>query len=198
MNTLAALLIVAVIDTGLPVKTSAPLCASGHKTFVNNTIKDTLGHSTGVSNTIAKAAGTKGYCLLHLKFTDKSEAPMSASRLIADAITYASNLGASAINISAGGYGRSFYEERAIKQALDKGIVIIAAAGNEGLNIDKIQYYPASSDPRVTVVSCKRRNYGRAVDVIKSCQGENIMGTSAATAIATGEWIKDKLQETKK
>jgi subtilisin len=61
-------------------------------------------------------------------FGDSSGASTSD---IANAIRYAADNGASVINISLGGSGRSATYESAITYALRKGVAIFAAAGNE-------------------------------------------------------------------
>jgi subtilisin family serine protease len=104
------------------------------------------------------------------------------------AIRHAINIGADFINISGGGPGRNQSEHQLVKEALDKGIIFVAAAGNDGHKLGSMviaktnrgaitrylaSYYPAMYDERVIVVgngenSANRRktsNYGEVVDV---------------------------------
>ncbi len=53
---------------------------------------------------------------------------------IADGIYYAVDNGASIINISIGGYTKSLYVEYAIDYAYSRGVLVIAAAGNDGIS----------------------------------------------------------------
>ena len=60
-------------------------------------------------------------------------------------IMYAVQNGADIINYSGGGPGANQAERSAIAQAADKGIIFVAALGNEGSKIGKkTKYYPAS------------------------------------------------------
>jgi len=95
---------------------------------------DEVGHGTAVAGIIAAAAdsqgitgGAPGVRLLPLKVGDQSGA---SSLLIAEAIYGAIERGAQVINLSLGADTPSATLERAIEQAYDQGIVVVAAAGN--------------------------------------------------------------------
>lgn len=53
------------------------------------------------------------------------------------------------LNLSLGGLVYNDNECRIIKKILRKGKTIVAAAGNNGINIDETSYYPASCDKRI-------------------------------------------------
>lgn len=61
-----------------------------------------------------------------------------------EAIRYAADNGANVLNISVGGEGVSETTASALVYALNKGVFIVVAAGNEGINIDRTFYFPAS------------------------------------------------------
>jgi hypothetical protein len=70
---------------------------------------------------------------------------------VVEAIDYASNNGADIINLSFVGFGYSEALNLAIKRAYEKGVLIVAAAGNEqedgtGYNLDKTPMYPVCND----------------------------------------------------
>lgn len=67
---------------------------------------------------------------------------------IDEAIRYAADHGADVINISISGPEKSDSTAAAIQYALQKGCVVIAAAGNSNLNIDEDFYFPASYAPQ--------------------------------------------------
>ncbi|MFW5800146.1 MAG: S8 family serine peptidase, partial [Spirochaetota bacterium] len=69
---------------------------------------------------------------------------------IAEAIKWAADNGANVINMSLGGGGRTQVMEDAIKYAMKKGVVVVAAAGNE--NRSKASY-PAYYEGVVSVAS---------------------------------------------
>jgi hypothetical protein len=62
---------------------------------------------------------------------------------IAEGILYAVDNGAEVINMSFGGYQRSQIEEDALEVALSQA-VLVAAAGNDGLNAWEVPCYPAA------------------------------------------------------
>lgn len=121
------------------------------------------------------------------------------------ALGYAIKMGAHIANYSGGGRTPHPVEESLILEALEKNILIVAAAGNEAINTDKTPFYPASYGlPHIFSVgglSEKQSlaffsNYGaNSVDIL--AQGEHVLsslpqkkfgpmtGTSQATAFVT-------------
>jgi subtilisin family serine protease len=99
--------------------------------------------------------------------------------VIAQGILYAIEQNADVINMSLGGYGESPLIQEAVKKAIDKGITIVAAAGNESTD----QYsFPASFEGVISVGSTNERNklssysnYGPSVDLV--APGEDIYST---------------------
>ncbi len=63
-----------------------------------------------------------------------------------EAIVYAANMGAKVINCSWGGPGYSPAEQDIINYALEKGSLVVVAAGNDGMYIDYGGQYPAGYD----------------------------------------------------
>lgn len=98
---------------------------------------------------------------------------------IAKAIDYAVKNGANIINMSLGEYGYVYIEDAAIQSAVKKGVVVVAAAGNEDTNQN---FYPAAyanviavsatdSDDYVSDFS----NFGKYIDV--AAPGVGILST---------------------
>jgi len=101
---------------------------------------------------------------------------------IAEGIYYAIDQGADVINMSFGGNHSSYYQHEAVKDAVDAGITIIAATGNEGSTV----YYPAAYPETIAVGAVGRKNiktaysnYGPEVDVVApgGDYGESIIST---------------------
>jgi len=75
------------------------------------------------------------------------------------------------VNISFGSFSRDAQEERLINTLLDKGVIIVAAAGNEGM--EKV-CYPAAYERVIAVGASDRNkiapysNYGKEIDIIAS------------------------------
>ncbi len=61
---------------------------------------------------------------------------------IVEAIQYAVDNGADVINLSLGGYGQSTILEAGINYATEHGVVVVAAAGNDGVNINSNSFFP--------------------------------------------------------
>ena len=144
---------IAVIDTG--IDSSVPnLCGLDHKTFAEpNPLNDSHGHGTHIAGLINKFAGKGDYCLIAIKYYDVNAKGAVNLRNMIDAIDYAVNLNVDLINISGGGPERSGGEQEVITKALNKGIKVITAAGNNNQNLSKeCAYFPACYDKRIVVV----------------------------------------------
>lgn len=127
------------------------------------------------------------------------------------AVEYANANGADIINMSYGGGSASVFEEEAIHDAFENGVLSIAAAGNETIDLNDFVQYPACYDDVFGVASLTEvddmssfSNYGNdCVDV--SAAGSNIIsayyydpswglldeygylsGTSMATPVMSG------------
>ena len=138
---------------------------------------DDHGHGTHVAGTIGAAANdatmTVGVAwnvrIMACKFLTKDGYGYTSSEI--RCIDFAVARGAKVINASYGSRSFSQAQHDAIKRARDKGVLFVAAAGNEGLNTDVRPHYPsclnldnvisvAAVDPNGRRASWS--NYGRA------------------------------------
>lgn len=169
---------VAVIDTGVSKVNDLQKTefVPGYD-FVNDRVdaRDDNGHGTHVAGTVAQSTnnnyGVAGVAynakIMPLKVLARSGGGTIAD--IAEAIKFAADNGADVINMSLGGGGESQLMREAIDYAYDKGVVIVAAAGNENNNAAS---YPARY-PKVISVSATDSagnkapysNYGAGVDI---------------------------------
>ncbi len=171
-------------------------------------VTDDHGHGTHIAGIIgAQGTGVAGdVSLMILKYYDsESLGPDNLANTIAS-IRYAVRMGADIINYSGGGMIRSREEEEMLAWAAKHGILVVAAAGNEGVNSDIFPFYPADYDlPNIVSVTATDRhghllpiaNFGRAT-VDLAAPGKNIYstlpngeygymtGTSQATAFVSG------------
>ncbi len=195
---------VAIIDTGEPNIRVKP-CDTGHTDFTGLGIKDTHGHGTNIANLIDQNAGDAEYCQIYLKYYDARSERDNLSNSI-KAWERAIQLNADVVIYAGGGTSYSGYEEEVVKRALSKGIFIFTAAGNEGSNLEaNCNYYPACIDWRIVKVGCKdsqgklcpRSNYAKHLENFiyadgyeRSAGGYTLTGTSQATAVVTGKFLK--------
>lgn len=107
-------------------------------------------------------------------------------------IIYAASNGATIINASWGGPESSDQGERAIAFAVDMGALVIAAAGNDGLNTDLTPFFPASFDKVLSVGSTGKNNDGKAgfsnfgVSADIFAPGSGVESTSPGGSFGTG------------
>ncbi|MBI5821709.1 MAG: S8 family serine peptidase [Verrucomicrobia bacterium] len=121
---------------------------------------DDNGHGTAVTGTAAAAgnnsvgvAGVAWNCLiLPIKVTDSTGSASYSD--VANGIIYAADHGARVINISLGGSYASSTLQSAIDYAWNKGVVIVAAAGNSGSSQPN---YPGACN-HVVAVSALQQN----------------------------------------
>jgi len=90
---------------------------------------------------------------------------------LAEAVVYAVDNGAKIINLSVGGLHESKMEQAALEYARKKGVLIVAAAGNSGIEIK--DFGPAGHDSVLTVgatevddLAAKFSNFGEKVDLV--------------------------------
>lgn len=158
-------------------------------------------HGTGVSKNIAgqlsNVANLAGYNpgvqILPIQVrlvTVNGQTGLSESDILTG-IQYAINMGASVINLSFGGPGIGNYdpdEYQLIAQAGAAGIVVVAGAGNNGVNTDTQPFYPADYGlPNMISVAnvdgaghLQNSNYGPTTVTLGA------PGAPAATSFATG------------
>ena len=214
-------IVVAVIDTGIQgdhafltnnihvvggKKSSANYGIDFSGSKVTNTPIDEHGHGTHVAGIVKSIF--PDVRILALKYYNPKASGQANLDATIKALQYAVDQNVDVINYSGGGPEASVEELRVLKAAEKKGILIIAAAGNERSNIDdkKHAYYPASyglsniitvgaHDDSLNIIPSS--NYGKnSVDIaapghrIRSAIPHNgagyMTGTSQATAFVSG------------
>ncbi len=195
---------IVVIDTGVKWSNEiAPyICKDGWIDLTNTTRSDELGHGSNVIYTIAKYINNNDYCIISIKaFVQHSPGDVN---VYLKALRMALEARPVALNLSLEGK-YPINEERAIIESLLKsGTKVVAAAGNDGTNLDRdCNSFPICyniiHEKFYTVGSINSHlqrsafsNYGKAVNSKEN--GEDVMaggielsGTSQAAAIKTGK-----------
>lgn len=154
--------VIAVIDTGVdPGELDLKDKLVPGYDFVNEDAEpwDDQGHGTRIA-LIAAAAGNNGYGgagiaygarVMPLKALNNAGSGTHAS--IAKAIVWATDNGADIINLSIGGPYASRTLEDAVNYAWRRGVLLVAAAGNENSNVP---VYPAAYEPVLAVTGTTR------------------------------------------
>jgi subtilisin family serine protease len=151
------------MDQSAPVGGTVPIkvCEDGLYDFVNGSgdgkvpaekMKDDHGHGTHIAGLIAKFAAGQDYCIVVMKYYDSKGNDMNNLVNTVKAFETAVKLKVDVINYSGGGIAPSIEERTQVLAALDAGIIVVAAAGNERSDINTHRYYPAAYDPRIVVV----------------------------------------------
>ena len=194
---------IAVIDTGADV-THPDLAAKAPETWdiVHHrpNVADKDGHGTFVSSlaagSVTNGEGIAGFGgdaqLLMIKAVGQGDSFSDVDE--AAAIVYAVDHGAKIINLSLGGEGTSALEERAIRYAASHNVLLTAAAGNEYLEGNPIEYPAAALQPvgskgqggfglsvGATTMSGKRAEFSNTGSQISlAAPGEHVFGAVAA------------------
>lgn len=185
--------IVAVIDTGVAYENYNPLGPANFAVapdlantsfvpgydFVNNDThpNDDQGHGTHVAGTIAGSTNDNsgvaglayGASIMPIKVLDSQGSGSYAD--VAEGIRFAADNGADVINLSLGGPVKASYLEEAIQYAYNKGVTIVAAAGND--NGQPVSYPAAYNDYVIAVGAtgydetlAPYSNKGTALDIV--------------------------------
>jgi len=225
-------ILVAVVDTGI---------AYSHPDIIANYVPlgydwvnmdsnpwDDHGHGTHCAGIIAAAqnngVGIAGLAQVHVMAEKVLNADgQGYSDWVAEGIIHATDMGAKIISMSFGGYEDSEVMHEAINYAYNAGVLLVAAAGNEGTNV---RLYPAAYDEVIAVAATDQydnpawfSNWGDwielaapGVDILSTVPWgyESWSGTSMATPHVSGvaalawshfsdrkrDWIRLWLQRT--
>jgi thermitase len=149
---------------------SNPQDDHGHGTFVSGVIAANTNNSTGIAGICQNCS------IMPVKVMDNNG--MGTYADVANGIVWSADNGADIINLSIGGYAYSQILQDAVSYAQSKGVLVIAAGGNQGISSP---LYPAAY-PNVIGVSAttqndekwSRSNYGSYIDI--SAPGVSIYG----------------------
>lgn len=181
-------IVVGIIDTGIitnheflsdrVIETGVNYSDSGNA----DSEKDDNGHGTHVAGIVAdnttENVKIKGYKVLNSKGSGTtSNICLAIDKAVEDNVNV--------INMSLGGKGTDSLFTETVQNAVNSGVIVCAAAGNEGANANN--YSPASIDACITVAAIDNENdipywsnYGSCVDII--APGVNIYSSYIYTS----------------
>jgi subtilisin family serine protease len=195
----------------------------------NGLVGDDNGHGTHVAGTIAGATvGIEPRAkILPIKITITPEGQVSDIYLI-KAIRYAIQMKVDIINLSLRGFYANmpvtqYAIKESLKQANKEGIMVVVAAGNDGLDISNLDIFPASAKQEGVITVCAVDSKGElatfsnysdfkvnfcapGVGIVSAKSGHNIFdptseryvrmsGTSMATPYFVGLVAKMKIEK---
>lgn len=150
--------------------------------------EDENGHGTHTAGTVAALKNGLGVIgvapqvkIMPLRFLGPQGQGSTADAILA--VRYAVRMGARIISASWGGPGYSSYLAQAVQEAIEAGVIFVAAAGNDGNDLSRMPTYPASLPGVITVassgVSDQISNFSNydPNTVLISAPGEQILST---------------------
>ncbi|MEV6602357.1 S8 family serine peptidase [Actinoplanes sp. NPDC051346] len=164
---------IAVLDTGVTKTGDLTNAVIGGRNLVgrNTNTTDDAGHGTIVASLIAargnNGTGMAGACwscvIIPVKVLDKYG--MGNDSTVAEGIVYAVEAGAKIINMSLGSPESSRVLADAVAHANSRGVLVVAAAGNDGESVRwrNVKQYPAAY-PDVVAVGAAARNSDERAD----------------------------------
>ncbi len=178
--------VVAVLDTGISFShplISGRILTGKAKSYVSSypvnedNSSNIQGHGTHVAGIIVQCTPGLNVKILPVRVLDGSGGGNLTD--VIDGINYAIQQGADVINLSVSGTGRSVNLEKAIANAVSKGVEVVVASGNDGREISSNMIIPAYISNCIVVGAVDEdmdrasfSNYGNTVDV--AAPGTNI------------------------
>lgn len=164
---------IAILDTGVDQDhedLADKIVANKKFAVTSRTVDDFYGHGTHVAGIAAAitdngvgVAGVGWDCsIMNVKVLGDSGTGWY--RWIAKGITWAADNGAKVINLSLGGYSSSSTLEDAVNYAWNKGVVIVAAAGNDNTNAP---FYPAYYENCIAIAATDQNDNRAIWDITK-------------------------------
>lgn len=193
---------IAILDTGYnTINYSFNLCPNKEEfDFTNTGMKDFIGHGNNVTHIIANSLKDIDYCIIPIKVIGSINDTSSAKNIIT-ALQIIDYLNVDVVNMSFVGDDPILEERLAIEHLQAKGVIFVAAAGNDNINLDvSCRAYPMCYNENIIGVGNwekrnlkeKHSNYGKRIKYWQlgtdiAAGGMTLSGTSQACAKQTSK-----------
>lgn len=190
---------VAVIDSGI---THNQLKDTKLCTKYGGEVIDERKHGQYIYDIVSRNMKSNQCAYIFKVFNNKNEKNIKLMNRIVESIDRSIALGVDVINMSYAGYGYYENEVMAIRRALDAGIRIVVASGNNGRNLDEgCLVYPACyskmlNNKNFIVVGSSnytQGNRGKIVDMYVSGKYKGKVGTSFSAAYVTEQLVRTNI-----
>lgn len=196
-------IIVAVVDTGVDLdhaELSGMLVSGYNAVTPTGQPDDDEGHGTHVAGLVSaignNAAGICGtgfasqVKVMPVKVLDYNGEGTTAD--IINGIYWAVNNGAHVLNMSFGGYSLSASEQEACNYAYNQGCVLVAASGNDNIDMNYYPCYPAAFDNVISVGATDAEDYV----TYYSNWGEDLIDVCAPGGMTSGMYADGGITST--
>lgn len=143
----------------------SPIYKSDGTTFSNTShgsnVAGVIGMASNGLGGIGGAYGAELMLIQAARYTNDTDNPSFTTSAIVSAIDYAREHGADIINMSLGSTTNSSLISSAVTRAVNAGILVIAAAGNNGKTTSSQKFYPASLSNVLGVMAIDKENPSR-------------------------------------
>lgn len=180
-------------------------------TQLKDATTDSHGHGTHIAGIISQESKSENVRFISLVYYRNGISGDQALKNSISAVRYAIKMNADIINYSGGGSLPNAEERAVFEEANRRGILVVAAAGNEASNSEKLPFFPANYGlPNILSVTATNgqspkllpsSNFGQR-SVAVAAPGKDIMstlpggsygemtGTSQATAFVSGSAVR--------
>ena len=193
---------VAVIDSGVwPHELIADKLTAGGYDYVDgdqDTTNDSYGHGTRVAGILADCTRSAPVLIHPIRVLNENGGGLISN--VVNAISEACDAGADIINLSLAVRGTYTSLEDMVREAVSRGVVVVIAAGNYGINTSKVSPARVDAEGAIVVGAAERAggvdyradysDFGDSVDVyaygtnIRCCSSGGGYGTDTGTSMA--------------
>lgn len=163
-----------------------------HRDFSYSSLEDNDGHAQAVIGAILTKMDVHKYCIVMLKWFNKPNETTDYKSVVIRYLRYLNTINdVHAVNMSIAGNANFDEEKRQLEKLANKGVKLVIAAGNNGINLDDdCSVFPACYRVTPYVIGSTYPgigNFGRVVAYKRHPFYMGQTGTSMSAGYFTGE-----------